>query len=337
MNYISVGDMARQFQLRQHNVQLKQEITRLTEEMMTGTHQDLGKALGGDMTALASIDRQIRRIESFDVVTAEAEVFTSSMQNALGLVQDLAADVGVTLLSAATSSNATLVDATTNDAAVKFASIIGTLNTDVAGRHLFSGASTGTKPLPDAADILSSLQTAIAGETTAAGVLSVVETWFNAAAGGGGYLDVAYAGSSDAIGPFRISESDRLEIPISAASQELRDVLKGFALSALIADGLFANDLVARSDLTRSSGEIILTAQSSLSNMQADLGTREALIEDSKTRNSAETSSLELARNSLVSVDEFDTATAVTALQTQLETLYTLTARMSELSLVDYI
>lgn len=337
MNYISVGDMARQFQLRQHNVQLKQDITRLTEEMMTGVHQDLGKALGGDMTAIASIDRQIRRIESFDIVTAEAEVFASSMQDALSVVQNLANDVGVTLLSAATSSNETLVNATTTDAAVKFSSIIGTLNTDVAGRHLFAGASTGTKPLAEPADILASLQTAISGETTAAGVLSVVETWFDAPSGGGGFLDAAYAGSENAIGPFRISDSDQIDIPISAASSELRDVLKGFALSALVADGLFAGDVIARSSLTRASGEIILTAQSSLSNLQANLGTREALIEDSTTRNTAESSSLKLARSSLVSVDEFDTATAVTALQTQLETLYTLTARMSALSLVDYI
>ena len=54
-------------------------------------------------------------------------------------------------------------------------------------------------------------------------------------------------------------------------------------------------------------------------------------------RNAAEASALQIARNGLVAADPYDTATAIQAVQTQIETLYTLTARLSRLSLTDYL
>lgn len=337
MNYLSVGDMALQFRLRQHNVSLKQEMNALSKELMTGVHHDIGKALGGDMSALASINKQLRILQSYDTAASEAATLTGSMQSSLEVIQDLAGEVGVSLLSAATSVNSVIIDATANDAAAKFQTLVATLNTNVAGRYIFSGAASDTRPLPSADDILLELQTLVASETTASGVLAAVESWFAAPPGAGGFLDTTYAGSLTALGPVLTSDGETTDIPASAASPEIRQALKGLALSALISDGLFSDDLTEKATLARFSGEAIVTAQTSLADLRADLGTSEALIEDAKTRNTAATHSLELARQSMIGVDEFDTASALTALQTQLETLYNLTARMTDLSLVDYI
>lgn len=337
MNYLSVGDMALQFRLRQHNVSLKQEMNVLSEELMTGTHHDVGEALRGDMSALASINKQLRVLEAYDTATAEAATLTGAMQSSLETIQGLTGEIGVSLLSAATTTNSIIIGATAKDAAAKFQTLVATLNTNVAGRYVFSGAASDTRPLAAADDILTELQTLIAGETTASGVVAAVDAWFAAPKGTGGYLDAAYSGSMTPLGPILTSDGESTDITASAASPEIRQTLKGFALSALIVDGLFANDLTEQANLARASGETIVGAQTSLADLRADLGTSEALIEDAKTRNAAETHSLELARLSMIGVDEFDTASALTALQTQLETLYTLTARMTDLSLVDYI
>ena len=337
MNYLSVGDMALQFRLRQHNVSLKQEMSTLSKELMTGVHSDIGKALGGDMSALASINKQLRALQSYDTAVSEAATLTSSMQSSLEVIQALTGDDGVSLLSAATTTNSIIIDATAKDAAAKFQTLVATLNTNVAGRYIFSGAASDTRPLSSASDILLELQTLVASETTASGVMAVVDDWFAAAPGAGGFLDTAYAGSLTALGPVMTSDGETTEITASAASPEIRQTLKGFALSALISDGLFSSDLVEKASLARLSGETIVAAQTGLADLRADLGTSEALIEDAKARNTAETHSLELARLSMIGVDEFDTASALNALQTQLETLYTLTARMTDLSLVDYI
>ena len=60
-------------------------------------------------------------------------------------------------------------------------------------------------------------------------------------------------------------------------------------------------------------------------------------ISAAETRNSSEESALQIARNDLTSVDPYSTATKLQETQTQLETIYALTARMSHLSLLDYL
>mgnify|MGYP006193710875 CR=1 FL=1 len=56
-----------------------------------------------------------------------------------------------------------------------------------------------------------------------------------------------------------------------------------------------------------------------------------------QARNSAEITALELARAKIVSVDPFEAATKVKEAQTQLEMIYAVTARLSSLSLMEYL
>jgi len=63
----------------------------------------------------------------------------------------------------------------------------------------------------------------------------------------------------------------------------------------------------------------------------------EAQIDGATARNTAESSALELARAELIAIDPYKAATDLTSVQTQLETLYALTARLSRLSLVEYL
>ncbi len=46
---------------------------------------------------------------------------------------------------------------------------------------------------------------------------------------------------------------------------------------------------------------------------------------------------MEIARTELIGADPYDTATEMEAVQGQLETLYTVTARLSRLSLADFL
>ena len=48
-------------------------------------------------------------------------------------------------------------------------------------------------------------------------------------------------------------------------------------------------------------------------------------------------STLQVSRNDIRSADPYQTATALTEVQTQIETLFAVTARLSRLNLVDYL
>jgi flagellar hook-associated protein 3 FlgL len=72
-------------------------------------------------------------------------------------------------------------------------------------------------------------------------------------------------------------------------------------------------------------------------NLQAQVGFSEARIEALTVRHSTERASLEMARNDLLSVDPYQSATELEQVQFQLQSLYAITSRMSQLSLVNYL
>ena len=100
MNYVSVGDMAQSYMLRKHNVQLKQTMNTLTEEVVSGIRSDIGAAVKGDFTSLSAVQRSIGILTSYNQANTEATVFLGSMQSALDVVQTLSGDVGSALTAA---------------------------------------------------------------------------------------------------------------------------------------------------------------------------------------------------------------------------------------------
>ncbi len=337
MNYVSVGDMAQAYQMRRHNVQLKMTMTQLTEEVVTGVKSDLGRAVGGDFTALAAIDRSLNTLDAYSRVTTEAQLFAGTMQTALDVIQTLATEIGPSLISAATNSSPTLVATTTSDAVQRFEAAISALNTNVAGRYIFSGNAVDTKPLASADEILAALGTVIASETTAAGIVSAVETWFSAPSGSGGFGDLAYLGSTAPPGPMSVAEGEAVELNVTAENATIRDALMGFALAALVSAEMVPAGNDVRSELTEAAGERLVAADSNLTVLRAKIGAVEGRIADAEVENRNQSASLSLVRSALISADPYDTATALEAVNTQIETLYTLTSRLSALTLADYL
>lgn len=337
MNYLSVGDMAQAFQMRRHNAALQTHLANLSEEMTTGTRADLAEAVSGDFRVLAGLDRSLATLKAYKTATDEAALVVQTVQSALETSQDLASDLAPSLLSAATGGSPTLVDTTAGDAKQKFATVVSALNTRVADRYLLSGTATDLKPISGADAILAALATATAGQTTASGVAAAVAAWFDAPTGGGGYLDTVYGGASTALAPLQIGPGEEATLDLTAADPAIRDLLEGLALGALVADGILPGDQTGRALLLKTSGEALIASGNDMAALRARIGTTEAQISDAATRNSAESSALDIARTGLIAADPYDTATALEAVQTQIETLYALTARLSRLSLTDYL
>ena len=337
MKYMSVGDMAQSYQMRRHNVQLKTHLTQLTREMTSGVKADLGKAVSGDFLALAGIDRSLRTLTAFKTATDEAAQLSGVMQEALQAVQDVSGTIGPTLLTAATTVNETHLGIAAQDARQKFLAAATTLNVDIGGRYVFAGVTSDIRPFAGGEDMLASLQTAIAAETTAAGVATAVAGWFTAPPGGGGFRDLGYLGSDTALAPLRLGTDEVAELQVTGLDPAIGDVLQGLALAAVIADGALGGNTAARSELARRAGETILGAQGPMAGLRARIGTAEAQIEQAAVRNGSERSALELARGRLTGAYPYETASALEAVSAQMETLYTLTARLSRLKFTDYI
>jgi flagellar hook-associated protein 3 FlgL len=337
MSYLSVGDMAQAYQMRRHNAGLQGELMRLSEELTSGVQADLSAAVSGDFKALAGLDQTLRVLDAFKTSTAEADLFTGSLQFALDTVQSAAEELSPSLLMASSSSSATLVGSISGETRQKFEAVVSALNTQVADRYLLSGNATDQKPLGSAQDILDALMLAAAGQVTPAGIDSTITAWFDAPAGGGGFVDMIYGGSNQPLAAFLVGPADSVQLDTMATDPALRDLLKGFALGALVSEGILPGDVAGQAEILKSSGETLLGAVDLLAGLRAEVGTVEAHIADAAFRNEAQRSALTIARNEIIAADPYDTASALEAVQTQIETLYTLTARLSRLSLADYL
>lgn len=336
MTSVSIGDLARNFQLRRQNAELQTRLSTLTKEMTTGRKSDIADAVAGDFKPLAGLDHSLALLEGYRTATSEAGLFADGLQSVLGTVQSLAEDIAPSLLDAGTAGRAQLIDTTTVDARQKFRSAVSALNTQIADRFLLSGTAIDRAPIADAQQVSDALSAATAGQTTASGFIASVNDWFDAPAGGGGFRDVAYNGAG-AQSPIDIGANDSVALDVTALDPAILATLKGLALATLVADGALTDDVPGRALITRTAGETIAGASSDLSTLRARVGTIEAHIADSASRNAAEQGALTTARAALAEADPYETATALQAVQTQVETLYSVTARLSRLTLADFL
>jgi flagellar hook-associated protein 3 FlgL len=335
MMFSSFGDQARTFMLSQQNALLKNDMERLSLELSSGRVADTSKAVRGDYTGLSEIEEAASALNAYKTSNSEAAMFVENAQSVLGFIQNLTGEAAPALLMASNTNNDQLLSATTGDAKQKLEAIVSAINTQTTGRSLFSGAATDSAALASVDDMLADLSPLLAAETTAAGAAVIIDSWFDDA--GGGFEVVAYQGSSSALSPFQIGPGREASFEITAADPGIRGALKGLTIATLISEGAFTSDQNERQLLLKHAGEALLTNENDLSGLRAATGTAESHIEEMRVQNDSEEYALALARTRILGTDPYTAATELEAVQIQLETLYTVTARLSRLNLVDFI
>jgi flagellar hook-associated protein 3 FlgL len=331
------GDLARSFQSQRLTTQLKTDMTRLSKELSTGLKADLGASLAGDFGPYAGLERSLKSLSAYHTSNLEASGMYGAMQIALENVQNTTQTLSSGLLQASSSRDSTLIASSSDDARQKLEIVVSSINTSVANRSLFAGAATDAAPIASASDIMSALGTEIAaaGATTVTDVVAVVDAWFDDV--GGGFETTGYQGSQNDMGPLMIAEGETLNVDTRADDQSIRNTLKSFALASLISDGIFTGSASDKADLTAVASQRMLGADDGITELRSHIGAQEARIENAKARNAAEQSAYELARNELTAADPYQTASEFQAVYSQLQTLYTATARIASLKFTDYM
>jgi flagellar hook-associated protein 3 FlgL len=332
MTRISVGDASLTNILARQGADLRGQVQRASQEVATGKHSDLGAAVRGDFSPLLAIDASLSRLSAYKSNTTDAAFQTAAQQSAIAGLSQLAEGISTTLLSAKNFSTPVQIDTLAADAKGRLASAIGLVNTQASGRAVFSGVATDTTPLGSVDDMLTALQTAATGATTAGQVSAAVNAWFADPLGFGAF----YQGGAS-LSPAPIAAGEAAEISTTATDPALRDTLAGFAMAALMDRGVLAGDQSERGRLAQQAGQQLISTGDARTTLAARIGTVEAQIEAARTRNGAEETSLGILRSDLGSVDPYDAATRLQTVQSQLESLYLVTARVSRLSLAEYL
>lgn len=333
MTLNSLGDLSHSFQFRRQTVALKTDMQRLSQELTTGLASDTSAQVSGNLVPLASIESSVARINGYATVTTEMLSTASAMQTALTAINDLSSQLSSQLLGATEGSIPAQVDAAGTDAGQKFASVVSLLNTRFGDRSLFAGVAGDGAAVADASSMMASLEAATSSAASATDVESAVEAWMSDPAG---FAATGYLGGPP-LAAVSVAPGEQAQLSVTATDPAIRSTLKGLAMAALLDRGVFAGNPTARKDLARAAGISLLESAQGRANLQGQLGSVESQVGQAATRNTAEATAMGLVRSRLLSVDPYDTATRLQNTQTQLETVYALTTRLSRLSLVDFL
>jgi flagellar hook-associated protein 3 FlgL len=335
MNLTSLGDLTQSFVQRRQGIQLQQEMNRLTQELSTGQTADLTKHLGGRFDFLTDIEHDLQIFDSYRLSANEAQNSAFVMQSALEQVQNVTQDLSNTALVVGTAADSASLVSVAAEGRGALDAAVSLLNTNVAGRAMFSGADIGNIPLIPTEDILASVRSALTGASSVADVTSTLDTFFDTP--GGGFETTVYQGGVTNLAPYQLGEGESVSLDLRADDPALRGVLKNTVMAAVLNDPALALTDGDRHELAGLAGQGLLNAQGQITGIRANLGFAESRIDQSRARIEAGVASLSIARRDLTSVDPFETASELENVQFQLESIYTLTARTARLTLLNFL
>ena len=330
----SLGDLAQSYAMQSRNTVLKQDIQRLTTELGSGQVADVRQAISGNTAYANDLERSLTKLDGYDLSTTEAGQFAGAMQNALTHISDLNTAFRDTLISASSSALNETSNNILTQADNTLDGIINALNTSASGRSLFAGAATDVQAIAPKEDLLDGLRTAISGAGSVDDIITAAQAWFDDSAG---FSSIGYQGADTSLAAISLSDQESAQLDLRADNAAFHDTLRYLATIALADDPALGLTEAQQSELIQKSIPTAVSSNGQIIGLQAEVGISESKIEAASVRNSAERSSLELARNELLSIDPYQAATELEQLQFQLESLFAITSRMSQLSLVNYL
>lgn len=332
MTTISIGDMAQIFMLRRYNAATSRELGDLSADLARGTVADPGRHLGGQLSSLAAIESALSQASAHGAAADRGATRAAAMQASLGRITTAASSNATALLRAAQSGEASGLATVALAARAAFEDTVAALNLRVADQYLFSGMATDRAPLPDAASLLAAAKAIIGQPGLPADAATAIDAWL---ADPNGFQAQVYRGTSEtSFVPIAPNETAALDV--TAADPAFRATLKGLFLGALMSDPEYSSHS-NQVTLARLAGDTLLTSGNDRIELSARMGLIEARLTEAQSRHAAEELVLQQARSDLIAVDSYETASRLQATESRLEMIYTLTSRLSRLSLVDYL
>ncbi len=335
MPIVSIGDMSQHFMSLKNGGAIKSDLARLGQELSTGKVADITAHLDGDTRQFSGIVHSLSVLDAYRIAAKETSTTLDQIQIVLSRVDQSRSDAADKLLLVSGESQPGLVEQAADIARLAFNDIVNTLNGQFAGRSLLGGANVDVAPLADPNTILSDLLAGVGGATTTAAVEQAVEAWFDDPAGG--FAIFAYQGDDGDMPSRRIAENLKIEVDVRADDPAIKDLLKAAALGAIMSDLGSSLSTRDRGNLLRKAGIEMFASSASVIGLEAKVGNLQAIVATGQTRLEAERTALSIAQNNFENADPFETATRLEAVQAQLETHFTVTSRLSRLSLVEYI
>jgi flagellar hook-associated protein 3 FlgL len=337
---ISSASISTGMQLTVQNSQV--EIAKLQTESVTGTYADVGLELGTRTSTSIDYSRETARLQSITDANSLAEQRMSQSQLALTQISDSAQSLLDSNVALSGSSDSSSLQVASDTATSMLENFVSYANASINGEYIFSGINTDAQTVDDSfiSDVTSDFNTAFEDFKTANGIVSNDEvsgeqmTTFLS-----DYSETfdwsSYTNASDTAMTSRISTSETVATSTSANSDGFKNlVLSALMTSQLVNSGLNSDALASLNTQATSLAGLAISGVTSQASL---IGLSQERVEKANEAMSAQMSIIDTQLSGLVGVDTYDASVRLNTLLTQVETSYTITAKIQELSLVNFL
>ena len=327
----------------------QRDLTESQVEYSTGRHADVGLALGAVTGRDLTMRAQLTELQSLTSGNELAGTRLELAQSTLSAIRDAADTFLQTLTGARGASDGQATAKAAAEAAL--ATLTGLLNTTFGGNYLFGGIASDQKPIADypgspagaaKASVDAAFFAAFGMQQSSPGVSGIPASSMQS------FLDNQFAAmfeppqwqadwsqASDTTRMTRIDTGQRVDSGLSANAAPYRTLVQAFTMVLDLGEGqlnAMAFQTVVDQAMTLAGNGIL-----GIGNEQARLGISQNQITAASDRIALRLKALTGDSQTVEGVDPYEAATRTNTLQTQLEASYTLTGRISKLSILNYI
>ena len=326
------------------------ELTKAQKEVSTGRVDDVGLALGVRTGQSVSLSRDLARLQGIVDTNELAASRLTATQDALNDIVTIGQSfLGTLTNSVSGDNNSTLVF---TEAKATLESLTNILNQSFNGEHLFAGINTDVEPINDFTDASSpnkaAFDAAFVGffgftqsDPAAANITTAqMDTFYTTVVEpqflGAGW-QTNWSSATDAGITSRIALNETVETSVSANDKGLRKLAMAAATVMDLFNGTSQLGEEAGKQLLDHALTTVGEALADIANLSAKTGIVENRVKNASERIGMQTDLLENTILQFEGVDPYEASTRVSTLLQQIETSYTLTARIQQLSLVNFL
>ncbi len=347
MKATSVSSAGLSNAMRYSQMRMQVDLVKAQKELDTGRVADLGLALGARTAQSVTFARDLDRLKTIVDSNGLVAARLTSTQDALGQLSSQAQTLLSSLMSNTSGDLTNTVTGDSGTAALQ--ALTSLLNTSINGEYLFAGTNTDVKPIGDFSAPGSPAKAAFdasflayfgfpqddpaAADISAADMDDFLTTEIEPQ-----FLDSGWANWSSATDQSivsRIALNETTETSVSANNDGVRKL----AMAATIVSQLMSGSISAQARQTVVDRATTLASESigNLSQTMAQTGIVQQRVSDANTRMNTQIDLFTRHIGDLEGVDPYEAMNRVNELTTHIQTSFALTARIQQLSLLNFL
>jgi flagellar hook-associated protein 3 FlgL len=304
---------------------LRARIPEVSQEAVTGRRVDLIGHLNGNIGDAFLSQKAAENIATEREQLQIRETRLDIVQSSLTRIQDTTAGIGTRLQAAIGLDDGPSIEFASREAASAIEQVFSALNVRLGERYLFAGDATATPPLSNADQLLTDIRAIAASAADAADFNTQINNYFDTPAGP--YQQGIYAGSQN------ISDADA----VNAIDPAITELIKGLSVLSLAQTDLNFNVINNDPNILQSAASTLLSSETAITNLRADQGIKQERVARAQTTLNLEETILARAFNDLTGRDQFEAATELRRLETNLEASFLLTSRLANLQFLNFV